>query len=373
MTERPCTIRSARGMSSSPDATSFAWRPLWRPSNCPHAERWRSCAWVNAPRVAAGRRRGSVWQLISRASCPVRGMEMGAVFDLAGAALRHAIAGGAVALALAACSPSGTTSSAAASAPSFAPTESSTTAAPTPAPTPASTPAWPFGQPVPATLAGDWYFPLRSSTITLSGTDYRVVQTAPSNTAHGNVVVAGDEIDFFNGSGCGVPLPNGVGRYRWTIQGTSPCTSPRSMTTPAGGARSCETPPGRGPHSFGKRRSKHRTGSPSGPTAANAKSSAGRWHASRSTGSRCWRSGWSQPSLKSWLREGCRPSPRPVAFDRQAPPWRTRARRWESQRRHSSCGSWRRIFRSPRASIRRTSRGGPDLRVADPRAARWTA
>ena len=73
---------------------------------------------------------------------------------------------------------------------------------------------------MPATLAGVWYFPLRSSTITLSGTDYRVVQTAPPNTAHGNVVVAGDEIDFFNGSGCGVPLPNGVGRYRWTIQGT---------------------------------------------------------------------------------------------------------------------------------------------------------
>lgn len=144
------------------------------------------------------------------------GTEIGAVYDLAAAALRHAIAGGGVALALAACSSAGTTPSAAAGAPSFAPTASSTTSALTPA----STPAWPVGEPVPATLAGVWYFPLRSSTITLTGTDYRVVQTAPSNAAHGNVVVAGDEIDFFNGSGCGVPLPNGVGRYRWTIRGT---------------------------------------------------------------------------------------------------------------------------------------------------------
>jgi hypothetical protein len=33
----------------------------------------------------------------------------------------------------------------------------------------------------------------------------------------GNVVVTGDEIDFFNGDICGLQLPDGVGRYRWTL------------------------------------------------------------------------------------------------------------------------------------------------------------
>ena len=37
--------------------------------------------------------------------------------------------------------------------------------------------------------------------------------------ANGNVVVNADEIDFFNGDQCGIPLPGGVGRYRWTLSG----------------------------------------------------------------------------------------------------------------------------------------------------------
>lgn len=34
----------------------------------------------------------------------------------------------------------------------------------------------------------------------------------------GSVVVNGNEIDLFTGDACGIPLPGGVGRYRWTLQ-----------------------------------------------------------------------------------------------------------------------------------------------------------
>jgi hypothetical protein len=76
--------------------------------------------------------------------------------------------------------------------------------------------AWPQGAAVPAELSGVWYFPLHSSQITLRGTEYEVVQSVLH--ASGNVVVNGDEIDFFNGSGCGLALPDGVGRYRWSLK-----------------------------------------------------------------------------------------------------------------------------------------------------------
>jgi hypothetical protein len=71
---------------------------------------------------------------------------------------------------------------------------------------------------VPTSLAGSWFFPLHATEVTLSGNDYRVVQTDPPNQAEGSVVVNGDEIEFFNGTGCGMPLPGGIGRYRWTLQ-----------------------------------------------------------------------------------------------------------------------------------------------------------
>lgn len=91
-----------------------------------------------------------------------------------------------------------------------------------PAPTTLDTvAAWPGGGPAPAALAGIWYFPLHSSQITLGGNDYQVVQTNPPNHASGKIVVNGDEIDFFHGDACGVPLPGGVGRYRWTLRGSS--------------------------------------------------------------------------------------------------------------------------------------------------------
>lgn len=35
----------------------------------------------------------------------------------------------------------------------------------------------------------------------------------------GNAVVTGSEMDFFNDSGCGIPLPDGLGRYTWTLTG----------------------------------------------------------------------------------------------------------------------------------------------------------
>jgi hypothetical protein len=79
---------------------------------------------------------------------------------------------------------------------------------------------WPPGVEVPAELAGVWFFPLHDSRITLAGTRYTVDQSSPVNHASGNVVVNGSEIAFFNGDRCGLPLPRGLGRYRWTQNGS---------------------------------------------------------------------------------------------------------------------------------------------------------
>jgi hypothetical protein len=35
----------------------------------------------------------------------------------------------------------------------------------------------------------------------------------------GQLVVNRDEIDFYSSTGCDVPLPEGLGRYRWAIAG----------------------------------------------------------------------------------------------------------------------------------------------------------
>lgn len=79
--------------------------------------------------------------------------------------------------------------------------------------------AWPPGGEVPQALSGLWYEASHPSTITLQGNDYTVVQ--PGAGARGNVVVNGDEIDFFNGNLCGLRLPRGVGKYRWELVGDS--------------------------------------------------------------------------------------------------------------------------------------------------------
>jgi hypothetical protein len=38
--------------------------------------------------------------------------------------------------------------------------------------------------------------------------------------AHGDLVVNGEKVAFFNAQICGLALPDGVGRYRWTVKGS---------------------------------------------------------------------------------------------------------------------------------------------------------
>ncbi|MFY9586789.1 MAG: hypothetical protein WAT66_04965 [Actinomycetota bacterium] len=64
-------------------------------------------------------------------------------------------------------------------------------------------------------MEGTWFFDSVPSRTTINGNGYTVTQ--PSQSAFGNIVVDGDEIDFFNGSGCRFELPEGVGRYRWSV------------------------------------------------------------------------------------------------------------------------------------------------------------
>jgi hypothetical protein len=77
---------------------------------------------------------------------------------------------------------------------------------------------------VPGQLQGDWFFRRVDGWVqlTLDGNDYKLQgyhNAGFGEAANGNVVVNGDEIDFFNGDQCGMPLPGGVGRYRWTLSG----------------------------------------------------------------------------------------------------------------------------------------------------------
>jgi hypothetical protein len=74
---------------------------------------------------------------------------------------------------------------------------------------------WPSGDAVPKELAGIWYLGTSVYTMRLSGNGYVLTGTS------GNVVVTGNEIVFFNGSGCNMPLPGGVGRYSWALVDSS--------------------------------------------------------------------------------------------------------------------------------------------------------
>jgi hypothetical protein len=74
---------------------------------------------------------------------------------------------------------------------------------------------WPSGDPVPQELAGLWYLGTSVFTMRLSGNNYVLTGT------NGNVVVTANEIVFFNGTGCNMPLPGGIGRYSWTLSDTS--------------------------------------------------------------------------------------------------------------------------------------------------------
>jgi hypothetical protein len=106
----------------------------------------------------------------------------------------------------------------AASAPSATRTS---TAAPVVQPTASLRPSlWPAGGPVPAELEGRWYQSATDAhsahTLVLSGNTYGL----PEVGASGNVVVSGSEILFFSGTGCGAYLPEGIGRYTWSLKGS---------------------------------------------------------------------------------------------------------------------------------------------------------
>lgn len=112
---------------------------------------------------------------------------------------------------------------------------------PTPSIAPSLTPVAspPQGSLVPTQLLGGWYVlpadinsavgytacPLPSTPAKCS---VQIVFTAtaatwPNNLGFpsccGDVVVNGSEMDFFNDSVCGIQLPDGVGRYTWTLTG----------------------------------------------------------------------------------------------------------------------------------------------------------
>jgi hypothetical protein len=82
--------------------------------------------------------------------------------------------------------------------------------------TPAAVP--PAGGPAPSQLIGSWYHVASSTTVlTLTATRYILRDTAEQGS--GDIVVNGNEIDFFSGTLCPLVLPQGVGRYHWTLQG----------------------------------------------------------------------------------------------------------------------------------------------------------
>jgi hypothetical protein len=93
-------------------------------------------------------------------------------------------------------------------------TPATTSASATPAPT------IPPGGPPPAQLLGTWHqqgvSAGQAADLTILATRYGIDQGG--DTTGGQLVVNGDEIDFFNedpGSPCDVKLP--PGRYRWTL------------------------------------------------------------------------------------------------------------------------------------------------------------
>jgi hypothetical protein len=77
----------------------------------------------------------------------------------------------------------------------------------------------PGGEAAPAKLQGTWRLvsksPEQGLIFVITDRHYRV----PTRLAHGDLVVDGDEIQFFNAAICGLTLPEGVGRYRWTVKG----------------------------------------------------------------------------------------------------------------------------------------------------------
>lgn len=76
----------------------------------------------------------------------------------------------------------------------------------------------PRGGPVPLQLDGAWKEVADPSVVMiLTGTN--VALSGGGLTGAGKVAVNGSEIDFYNGTACAIPLPGGIGKYRWTITG----------------------------------------------------------------------------------------------------------------------------------------------------------
>jgi hypothetical protein len=77
----------------------------------------------------------------------------------------------------------------------------------------------PAGGPAPPELQGTWKLvsdgPNNGLLFVISEQHYRV----PTRLAHGDLAVDGDQIAFFNAAICGLTLPDGVGRYRWKVEG----------------------------------------------------------------------------------------------------------------------------------------------------------
>ncbi|HWW09154.1 MAG TPA: hypothetical protein VNY76_02800 [Candidatus Acidoferrales bacterium] len=102
--------------------------------------------------------------------------------------------------------------------------------------TPAVSP--PPGGPVPARLNGNWVSPAPTGNpddaahLILQGAKFEI-QTS-GGFSFGMVAVNGNEIDFFNGDVCRIPLPGGVGRYQWTLSGNSLHLTPLNID-PCGG------------------------------------------------------------------------------------------------------------------------------------------
>jgi hypothetical protein len=94
-------------------------------------------------------------------------------------------------------------------------TSTAATTPPTSSPSPSGTP--PPGGPAPLQLIGTWLevSPTAGLTLTLTTSHYAFEE------GQGDIVVHGNEIDFFNGTACGLQLPQGIGRYTWRLNGTT--------------------------------------------------------------------------------------------------------------------------------------------------------
>jgi hypothetical protein len=81
----------------------------------------------------------------------------------------------------------------------------------------------PPGGPAPAQLIGRWKRVASTASdaalVTLKSRAFQVVDNLGGAT--GEIVVNGNEIDFFNVAQCHLVLPQGVGRYRWRLRGVT--------------------------------------------------------------------------------------------------------------------------------------------------------